>query len=416
MDNFEKDILDSFENPNEDENSVISRSGDSNTNSNTSKTLVICFPRTKIEAVEVYLRSRNIDNYETVFDFSELNESFIGLEQVSVYLFDFIGEPRLRDLFIHYRNRICNLTVFTDKQSIAEMTNELTDNVFLISQLIDILTLFWDSETFSYSNVKKAKEYGIDLVNKRALEIQGKKLDRLDVSFAVEKEKPNKYSESVSYINIEKKFQGKDIGKVESSNFLKRTLNNLFGRVKEELFEEDYDESERLVEESDKTVYRLESPKIENLVSKLNNCVESSMTNFLISKGVISEEVAQQIETLKDLKQISGLFCEVDFAISKGLIDEIDSINLVNDYYSMYCMQKEDVLSSTILLDEFKFEGCREYKCFCTRGMRRDVNYFVVDPDNEYGKHKIEEMFNDFEYIYTKERYIIEKLRRMEVR
>ena len=431
MDNFEKDILSSMENTHDSENSEFLQFEMLNSEESTSskqqnsrnsdladtmtKSIIVCFPRTRIEGIEVYFRSRNINDYDTVFDIFELDETLKSTSGVvNVYLFDFIGEPRIRNVFISNKLKISNLVIFTDKENIAEIGSELTDEVFLISQLIDILTLFWDSNVFSYKNVLNAKENGIELVNKRALEIQGKKLDRLDLSLAVENEKPNKYSEPVSYINIEKKFQGKDIGRVKSGNFFKRTIDNLFGKVKEEIFEEEYDESEKLSDEDN--VYRLENPKLTRLVSKLQTTIESTMSSYLLEKGIITEEIKNQIDTLKDLKQISGMFCEVDFAISKGLIDEVTSINLINDYYLMYCMQFEDVLNCTVLLDEFKFEGCLEYKCFCIRGMRRDVNYFVIDPDNEYGKHKIEEMFNDFEYIYTKERYIMEKLHRMEVR
>ena len=82
----------------------------------------------------------------------------------------------------------------------------------------------------------------------------------------------------------------------------------------------------------------------------------------------------------------------------------------------MACLYYEDVMNTQILLSDFRVEGCLEFKCFPIKGMRRDKVYFVIDPDNVYGKDKIQDMYNNFGLVYTKEKYIIEKLKELEVR
>lgn len=429
MDNFEKELFGTTD----DRQDSVNNSGSSVKEGNSEpevredleeteteqKYWIICLPRTRIEEVEVFLRSRNIDNYDTFFSVKEFEDELkLSTDRVNVYLFDFIGEMTFRDIFIINRTKFSELTVFTNKNNVAEVSKSLTDKVYLISELMDILTLFWDSDVFEYDNVVSANESGIELVNKRALEIQGKKLDRLELCLSVENEKSSKYSRAVKYINIEKKIQGRDIGKVKS-NFVKRAMNNFISKFKKDEFTEEYEDTEQIYSDgemefmNEDVMYKLENRKLNKVIGQLSKNVVSSITEYMLEKEIIDKSVYDKIESLKNAKQISGLFCEVDYAIELGLIDEVESINIVNDYYCMYCLQHEDVLSS-VVLNEFKYEGCVEFKCFCTRGIRRDVNYFVIDPDNMYGKRKIEEMFNNFEYVYTKEKYIVDKLRRME--
>lgn len=407
MDNFEKDVLvTKVESQNADSDSIMP------------KNIVVCLPRTKIEEVEVYLRSRNIENFDTCFNLNEFSDTLLENDQSKVYIFDFIGETRIRDILLHNKDKVPEIWVFTNKENTASTMKQLTDNVFILDKLVDILTLFWDSDVFSYDNVITAYDNGIELVNKRALEIQGKSLSNLELKFSIEAEK-SKYSGPIKYINIEKKFQGKDIGKHQGS-FVKRIISNFISGFKKDVFEEDYDSEEQLYSNEQmefmegSNVYRLENDKIKEITGKLRSTIVSSMSEFLLSKNIIDEETKRQIDHLKDMNQLSGIFGEVDYVVSLGIIDEVTSINLVNDYYTMYCKQYDDVMHSVVLLDEFKFEGCLEFKCFCTRGMRRDVTYVIIDPDNEYGKNKIESMFNNFEYVFTKEKYIIDKLKRMQ--
>ena len=314
MDKFDSEILNTFRNEQtEVTNDYLDTEQPNNfVNTNSfineeTKYLIVCLPRTKIEEVEVYLRSRNIDNYDTCFNINEFSEIISNPNHYNVYLFDFIGDTRIIHLISNNADKISDLNIFTNKDNIAELGKKLTDKVYILSKLMDILTLFWDSDVFSYDNVLNAHKHGVELVNKRALEIQGKKLDKLELSFSVEKEKTEKYSSKVSYINIEKKFQGKDIGKVRKGNIFKRAISNLFNNYEED-FEEEYHESEQLYSNEEmsymdeETMYKLENNTLTDVLSKMKNSVYSGMSDYLLKKGIITEEVAKYIENLKELK------------------------------------------------------------------------------------------------------------------
>ena len=184
-----------------------------------------------------------------------------------------------------------------------------------------------------------------------------------------------------------------------------------------ELDEQDrlYSEEESEYRDDNQFQYRLERDNLLDIASKLQKSVDSSIIGYMLNTDRISKEVYKTLENLKAMNKISGVFGEVDYLVENGYIDEYDSINIVNDYYHINCLQEEEVLHRKVLLQDFKIEGCREFKCFCTRGIRSDVYYFVIDPDNISGKEKISSMFESFSFLYTKEKYILKKLSEMEV-
>ena len=366
---------------------------------------VLCFPRTKIENVEMYLRMRYIDSYDTYFSLEEFVEDLQENDRVRVYLFDFIGEVYWSRVYSDIKQHITDLTVITDKRTVAEFNKDLTDKVFLVEQLMDIMTLFWDSKAFALNNVKNAEEDGIELINKKALEIRGTDIDQLQLSISLEKEKTSKFDEDIKYINISTKVKGTEYGKLPAKNPFKKFINGIADSLKTN-YEEDYD-----IETGEH-----DTSSIMGIVNKIDNGKLDSFIDFMYNKSIFSETIRETLISLRESRQLTGIFGEVNYLVEIGALSEDESIDLVNEYHKMACLYYEDVMNTQILLSDFRVEGCLEFKCFPIKGMRRDKVYFVIDPDNVYGKDKIQDMYNNFGLVYTKEKYIIEKLKELEVR
>lgn len=384
------------------------------------KTAVICLPRTKINTVDNFLRSKAVNEYEIFFSIDEFFDAIDSFESTYVYLFDFIGELRFRDRFIINKSVFSGVSVFTSIDSIAELSKSISDDVYLLSGMLDILSLFWGTEVFKYNNVVKAREKGIELVNTHELDNSNIDIKQLKITFEVTKERTSKYDAPVSSIVIDKKVYGVENSKEKKKGLISK-LKDLLVAEKQK-FDVELDEKDRLYSkeeseyrEDNKFQYKLERENILDIASKLQKSVDYSIIGYMLNIGKISEEVHKTLESLKAMNKISGVFGEVDYLVENGYIDEYDSINIVNDYYHINCLQEEEVMHRKVLLQDFKIEGCREFKCFCTRGIRSDVYYFVIDPDNISGKEKISAMFESFSFLYTKEKYIVKKLSEMEV-
>lgn len=384
------------------------------------KTAVICLPRTKINTIDNFLRSKAVNEYEIFFSIDEFFDSIDSFESTYVYLFDFIGELRFRDKFTINKSVFSGVSVFTNIDSVAELSKTISDDVYLLSDMLDILSLFWGTEVFKYDNVAKAREKGIELVNTHELDNSNIDIKQLKLTFEVTKEKTSKYDAPVSSIVISKKVYGVENSKEKKKGFISKLKDLLI--VEKQKFNVELDEQDRLYSEEESEYrddnqfqYRLERDNLLDIASKLQKSVDSSIIGYMLNTDRISKEVYKTLENLKAMNKISGVFGEVDYLVENGYIDEYDSINIVNDYYHINCLQEEEVLHRKVLLQDFKIEGCREFKCFCTRGIRSDVYYFVIDPDNISGKEKISSMFESFSFLYTKEKYILKKLSEMEV-
>lgn len=111
IDNFEKELFGNEEKEQDlsleksnIQNREIEIKDDSDTKEVEKKYWVLCLPRTRIEEVEVYLRSRNIDNYDTFFSLDEFRDELdkvtAGVDMFLLILIMYMVREKLKKCLI----------------------------------------------------------------------------------------------------------------------------------------------------------------------------------------------------------------------------------------------------------------------------------------------------------------------------
>ena len=115
--------------------------------------VVLTTKKSKSKIVERFIRSRGIEKFIPVFESSLLFDTLLTTDTCNLHIFDFIFDLGTINTIRDFRDKINTLNVYVTSVESAKAYLALTDNVFIIPDVYDIFSWFWDSEACRASNV-----------------------------------------------------------------------------------------------------------------------------------------------------------------------------------------------------------------------------------------------------------------------
>lgn len=122
--------------------------------------VVLTTKKSKSKIVERFIRSRGIEKYIPLFDCNLLFDTLLTTDSCNLHIFDFMFDLGTINTIRDFRDKINILNVYVTSVDSAKAYLSLTDNVFIIPDVYDILSWFWDSDACKASNVM-----GFDAMN-----------------------------------------------------------------------------------------------------------------------------------------------------------------------------------------------------------------------------------------------------------
>lgn len=115
--------------------------------------VVLTTKKSKSKIVERFIRSRGIEKFIPVFESDLLFDTLLTTDTCNLHIFDFIFDLGTINTIRDFRDKINTLNVYVSNIESAKAYLALTDNVFIIPDVYDIFSWFWDSEACRASNV-----------------------------------------------------------------------------------------------------------------------------------------------------------------------------------------------------------------------------------------------------------------------
>ena len=115
--------------------------------------VVLTTKKSKSKIVDRFIRSRGIEKFIPLFDSSHLFDTLLTTDSCNLHVFDFMFDLGTINTIRDFRDKISTLNVYVTGVEAAKAYLALTDNVFIIPDVYDILSWFWDSDACKASNV-----------------------------------------------------------------------------------------------------------------------------------------------------------------------------------------------------------------------------------------------------------------------
>lgn len=124
--------------------------------------VVLTTKKSKSKIVDRFIRSRGIEKFIPLFDSSRLFDTLLTTDSCNLHVFDFMFDLGTINTIRDFRDKISTLNVYVTSVEAAKAYLALTDNVFIIPDVYDILSWFWDSDACKAANVMAFNAMGND--------------------------------------------------------------------------------------------------------------------------------------------------------------------------------------------------------------------------------------------------------------
>lgn len=115
--------------------------------------VVLTTKKSKSKIVDRFIRSRGIEKFIPLYDSSRLFDTLLTTDSCNLHVFDFMFDLGTINTIRDFRDKISTLNVYVTGVDAAKAYLALTDDVFIIPDMYDILSWFWDSDACRASNV-----------------------------------------------------------------------------------------------------------------------------------------------------------------------------------------------------------------------------------------------------------------------
>ena len=263
------------------------------------KDLVICFPSAQSSTVEMYMRNKGKALYERAYNLDDAVEMLNNAEKgdLHLHIFDFINEGCLYVPFVENSDKFEEVTVITTQKDVALKYKRVTSNVQLVTPLMDLLSLFWDSPVFNIANVEQCELNNTSVVHMKESKQEGSTIGKAVITIESEviKEKHNK----LGIINIGYKTKEDKIGNsLSNESYGVRDIVGTIGEVSTSVLKELFEvkEESEILKEAIKA-----KEEEDNLVDQIMEAkFASNINEYMLDMGVIDERKFNTLCQLDD--------------------------------------------------------------------------------------------------------------------
>lgn len=121
--------------------------------------LVYLSSRIDLNSVKSYLKVKGLDDHMLLFDVTDLVEELIA-EPSEVVIFDYKGDYELVERLRTIGDLVMGLKVFVSNSSIGQMYTNLTEDIFVLPNALNLMIYIWESPVFSLGNILNAEDLG----------------------------------------------------------------------------------------------------------------------------------------------------------------------------------------------------------------------------------------------------------------
>lgn len=123
--------------------------------------IVLITKPSKQQSIERFIRSRGIVNYITVFDSQELYDCLLT-STCNLHIFDYHMDMSIINTIRDLRDNANSIRVFVTSVEHAQPYLALTDDIFVLPDEFNAMSLFWDSKACEVRNVMAFNAMGVD--------------------------------------------------------------------------------------------------------------------------------------------------------------------------------------------------------------------------------------------------------------
>lgn len=121
--------------------------------------LVYLSSRFDLNSVKSYLRVKGLTDHLLLYEVEDLVEELIT-EPSEVLVFDYKGDYELVERLRTINDLVLGLKVFVSNSSIGQIYVNLTEDIFVLPDALNLMIYIWESPVFSLGNILNAEDLG----------------------------------------------------------------------------------------------------------------------------------------------------------------------------------------------------------------------------------------------------------------